>query len=116
MNQTGTRAVASDWIDERTRLVYEANKVGRLACLFFEEVEHLLRHTYARGQQDMARRCAEAIHESVREVAPISATLYRHVGDVAKPVAGRTVADVGQLLDQFTAWITEAGKEEAKWG
>ena len=69
MNPTGTRAVASDWIDERTRLVYEANKVGRVACLFFEELEHLLRHTYARGQQDMARRCAEAIHESVREVA-----------------------------------------------
>ncbi len=116
MNPTGTRAVASDWIDERTRRVYEANKVGRVACLFFEELEHLVRHTYARGQQDMARRCAEAIHESVREVAPISATLYRHVGDVAKPVARRTVADVGQLLDQFTAWVVEAGKEEAKWG
>ncbi len=115
MNRTGTRAIASDWIDERTRLVNEANKVGRVACLFFEELENLLRHTYARGQQDMARRCAEAIHESVCEVAQISATLYRYVGDMAKPVAGRTVADVGQLLDQFTAWTIEAGKEKAKW-
>lgn len=116
MNRTDVEPIASDWIDERIRLVFEANRLGGVACFYFEELEHLLRHTYARGQQDMARRCAEAMHESVSEVATISASLDKHTGDPAEPVPGRTMVDVGHLLDEFTIWAIEAGKEESKWG
>ena len=69
-----------------------------------------MRHAYAHGQQDMARHCAEEVQKSMGEVATISASNYPR-----GPVPGRTLVDSGELLDTFTAWAIEAGKEEAEW-
>ncbi len=114
MNESGVELVPSDWIDERTRFVFEANRLGNLACFHFEELEHLLRNTYACGQKDMAQQCAEAIHESASEVAPISPSPDTRSGEAEQSVSGRTLADVGHLLDEVMALAAKASQEEAE--
>ena len=114
MDETSTEGIASDWIDEQTPLLFKANRLGNVACFFREELEHLLRHAYARGRQNMARQCAEAVHKSVAEVTTVPASSYPK--DPTSPIPGKTLVDAENLLDRFTAWAMEAGKEEAEWG
>ena len=115
MHERGVEQVAPDWIDERTRFLFKTNRLGNLACFHFEELEHLLRNTYACGQKDMARQCAEAIHESAIEVAPLSPSPDALSGDPAQSVPGKTLADVGRLLDEVMTLASKASQEEVRW-
>ena len=115
MNERGVESIASDWIDERTRFLFETKRLGNLACFNFEELEHLLRNTYACGKKDMAQQCAEAIHESASEVAPISPSSDTRSEAPAQSAPGRTLADVGRLLDEVMALASKASQEEAEW-
>ena len=86
--------MADEFIARRAWVLFEANRLGGVACFSLEELEALLRSSHARGQLDVAKRCADTI--------------------LAASADSQSV-DLAAIADQFSCWASEATVQERRW-
>ncbi len=86
--------MTDEFIARRASVLFEANRLGGVACFSLEELEALLRSSHARGQLDVAKRCADTIRAASAEPQPV---------------------DLAAIAGQFSRWANEAEEQERHW-